>query len=133
MFDVFAAYATDEKKENEGVEVVLGPEASITVARMNNPKFNQMITAEFEKHQAALEALPEDQRAKLDAEIMNKVLAETILLGFKGLGWQGKPLKYSKESALKLLSLKDFKVRVLAEANKLDNFRAVWEEAGAKN
>jgi len=132
MFDVFKVYATDEKKENEGVEVQLGGGAAITVARMHNPNFSKCILAEHEKHKAALDALPEDERKKLDDEIMCRVLADSILVGFTGMGFKGKALAYSKENAIKLLQIKDFRMKVVEEASKLDNYRAVMEEADAK-
>jgi hypothetical protein len=132
MFDVFKVYATDEKKENEGVEVQLGGGASITVARMHNPNFSKCILAEHEKHKAVLDALPEDEKKKLDEEIMCRVLAESILVGFKGLGYKGKATPYSKDNAIKHLMVKDFRVKVVEEASKLDNYRAVMEDADAK-
>ena len=103
MFDVFRVYATDEKKENEGVEVQLGKDASITVARMHNPVFSRCILAEHEKYKEDLDTLPEVEKKALDEEIMCRVLAESILLGFKGLGFKGKEVSYSKENAIKLL------------------------------
>ena len=133
MFDVFKVYATDEKKENEGVEVQLGGGASITVARMHNPRFSKCILAEHEKHKAALDALPEDGRRKLDDEIMCRVLSESILVGFAGLSFKGEPMHYSVENAAKLLAVKDFRVKVIEEASKLDNYRAVMDEADVKN
>jgi len=132
MFDVFRVYATDEKKENEGVEVQLGKDASITVARMHNPVFSRCILAEHEKYKEDLDTLPEVEKKALDEEIMCRVLAESILLGFKGLGFKGKEVSYSKENAIKLLRVKEFRVRVVEEASKMDNYRAVMEDADAK-
>lgn len=133
MLDIYKVYATDEVKEVQGAEVQLGGGASITVARLGNPEYVRVLLAESEKHDAALSSLPKPEAEKLDTEILSKVLAETILLDFKGLGFKGKPLKYSKENALVLLAVKDFRTRVIAEAQKLENFRVAYEEVSAKN
>ena len=133
MLDIYKTYATDEKGEVEGVVVSLGGGASITVARIGNPEYVKMLLAESEKHEAALKALPAAEAAALDAKILCEVLAETVLLGFQGLGFKGKNLKYSKENAILLLAVRDFRKRVLTEADKLDNFRVKFEEDSAKN
>ena len=73
MFDVFKAYATDEKKENEGVRKELGGGAYMVIARMHNPAFNKALLAAMETHRDALDSLPEDERAKLDTEIMIQI------------------------------------------------------------
>jgi hypothetical protein len=48
------------------------------------------------------------------------------------MGFKGKALAYSKDNAIKLLQIKDFRMKVVEEASKLDNYRAVMEEADAK-
>jgi len=133
MVDIFKMYAVDVKKESEGVEVKLGKDASMTVARLHNTNFSRCILAEYEEQGAELETLPEDKKKALDNEIMCRVLAETILVGFKGLSFKGKPLAYSKDNAIKLLQIKDFRRLVVEEASKLDNYRAAVEEAEVKN
>jgi hypothetical protein len=132
--DLFETFATDETKEIEGVEVPLGKGAFITVARQGNPEYSRLILAEYEKHSDELDTLSPKEVAALDAEIMSRVMSESILLGFRGLTFQGKEVKYSKKAAYeKLLELKDFRARVERESKKVDHFRATYDKAAVKN
>lgn len=133
MLDIFAAYATDETKEVEGAVVQLGGGATMTVARIGNPNYTRVIIAEHEKAAEALKNLPDAEARELDVDVLCGVLAETILLGFTDISFQGKPMKYSKANAVKLLKIKDFRVRVLKEASDLENYRAKFDEAAVKN
>ncbi len=132
-YDVFKLYATDEKKETEGVAVDLGGGSSITVARADNDNFLTKIVESSELHMAELQSLPKAEAAALDKSLLCEVLAETVLLGFKKLDYAGKPIKYSVENAKKLLAHKDFRRLVMKHANDIENFRAAQEAADAKN
>ncbi len=132
MFDVFKAYATDEKKENEGVRKELGGGAYMVIARAYNPLFNKLLLAALETHKVTLDSLPDDERVKLDNKLLCEVMAESILLDFK-VNFKGKPMAYSKENAFTLLSIKDFRLKVVEEANKIDNYRVAADEADSKN
>ena len=133
MFDVFDRYATDENLEVEGVEVPLGDGAFIKVARADNERFNKMLVEVLEANAEKLDTLPEAESKKLDRQLYNEVLAETVLLGWKGMHYQGKPMKYSKANAIKLLEHRDFKKEVLQQAARRQHFKQKWEEADAKN
>ena len=133
MLDVFAVYATDEQKEVDGVEVSIGGGATITVARAENPKFYKAILAESELHAETLKSLPKEEAEKLDRDILSRVLAETILLNFKGLSYKGKALKYSRDNAAMLLGHMDFRKMVMGHANTRANFAARTEATDAKN
>lgn len=133
MLDVFAAYATDEVKENKGVRVELGGDAWMVVARLNNPAYTKLLLAESEKHEQSLKILPAEEAQALDSRILREVMAETILLDFGGISWKGKELKYSKKTAMQLLELKDFQRRVMREAENIENFRLAKNEADGGN
>lgn len=133
MLDVFKVYATDEKKELAGVEIPLGGGAFITVARANNDNFLKKIIEESDLHLAEIKSLPKEEASVLDKQILCKVLAETVLLDFKGLSYDGKAIKYSLENAAKLLAIKDFRKLVMTHADNLENFRLVQEAKDTKN
>lgn len=134
MSNFFAKFEVDEKKENEGVEVSLGGGDFITVARAGNENFNRRIIEASELHLAEIKALPEKESRALDQKILCEVLAETVLLGFRGFtDKKGKALKYSVEKATELLGHKEFRKRVMAEAANIENYRAELEQADVKN
>ena len=132
MFDVFKVYATDAVKEQTGATIELGGGASMLIARVGNPAYRKSLLAESEKLQVSLDSLPAEEADKLDEEIMIRVMAETILLGFKGFAYKGKLIEYSKENARKVLSHKDFRIRVMMEAQKLENYRVANQEGDVK-
>lgn len=132
-YDVFKLFATDEKKELEGVKIPLGGGASITVARADNDNFLTKIVEASERNLAELKALPKEEAAKLDKELLRDVLAETVLLGFEGMSYDGKPIKYSMENAKKLLGHKDFLRMVMKRANEIEHFRLAQETEDVKN
>jgi len=130
--DIFNTFATDEKAEAEGVVIDLGSGASITVARSGNDKYIERILFEGEKYKEIL-ATKTPESKELDKKITIEVLADTILLGFKGLSFKGKTLPYSKANAVKILGIKDFRKRIVEEAGKFENYKALQEEDDAKN
>jgi len=132
MLDIFNTYATDGKAEEEGVVIDLGDGSSMTVARSGNDNYVEKILAEGEKYKAVL-ATKTPESKELDKKITTEVLADTILVGFKGLSYKGKPLKYSRANAILLLGVKDFRKKVLEEATKFENFKAKLEDEDGKN
>lgn len=131
--DIFETFATDDKKEIEGVEVKLDDKgASVTVARAGNDNFIRRLLEETEKHREALDAGTSEAK-ELDKQIGLQLMAETILVGFKGLTLKGKPLKYTNANALELLKIKDFRRRVQTESNKVEYYRVKAEAADTKD
>ncbi len=126
--DIFKTYATDETKELEGVEVKLGTGAYVTVARAKNDAFIKLMISEYEKYQDTLE---DDE--DLDREISARIWAKTILRGWRGLEYQGKPIDYSIKNATKLLKIKDFKLKISKLADDFELFRIKAVEEDIKN
>ena len=133
MFDVFEKFATDETKEECGAEVSLGKGVSLTIARVNNTNFLKLVQEEADRVAEKSISLSEDDAEALDKETMLAVLAKTVLLGWKGVSYKGKPLKYSRENAVMLLKHKDFRKLVMEHANEFENYKAQWEVADEKN
>lgn len=133
MFDVFEKFATDETKEECGAVVSLGEGVSITVARVNNSNFLKLVQEEADRVAEKSIALSEAEAEALDKDTMLQVLAKTVLLGWKGVAYKGKVLKYSVDNATMLLKHKDFRKLVMEHADKFEHFKAQWEAADEKN
>lgn len=139
--DIFATYATDDTKEEEGVVVFLNDGADpakdpwIKVARINNTAYAEGVTSGYEKIQAEKKLQKLDKKAIeiRSKNMMTELMADTILKGFGNLTFQGKPLTYSRESALMTLRVKDFREMVYAKASDFELFRAEYVEAAAGN
>lgn len=140
--DIWGAFETDTKKVTEGVwlDFVSTPNRDGTVpgfcvAHMdeNNPEY----AAEAERRLAHL-------RRDVDAglmtnalavPIMRKLFAERILLDWRNVhDKDGNAIEFTKENAEKFLTaLPQLYKMLLAEAQKLQNFRAGSIEVTAKN
>ena len=95
-------FKTDKSKEQEGVWEDLGNECSVLVARYGNSamirayrKYPRMLRQRLESGQA------DDNNS---ATILSKVMADTILLDWKGLKEDGKEIAYSKEECVRILT-----------------------------
>jgi hypothetical protein len=127
--DVFQQYATDEKKEVEGVWVDLNDKgARVLVARAGNKKYARLFSREYEKHQRALESKTDEADALSD-KLVVEIMAEAILLNWEGLSFKGQSLPYSKENARKLLGVKDFRTHISKVSNDFDAYRVAQEQA----
>lgn len=133
VFDIFAAFATDEAAEVEGVKMPLTPTAGLIVARGQNDNYNRRITELYEKNRAIIDAGGEIGEA-LDEEVGIKALAETVLLGVYGtLNFQGKKMVYNPVNAAVWLKVKDFRRQVVMFANNIENYRIKAEGADKEN
>jgi hypothetical protein len=131
--DVFAQFATDEKKEVEGVWVDIGDGAELLIARAGNKKYARLLGSEVEKHQRALDAKG-DASDELSERLMVGVFASTILLGWRGdFKFKGEALPYTNENARKVLGVKDFRAFVAKLSNDIDAYRAAQEATAGKN
>lgn len=132
--DVFEKFATDEVKECQGVELPIGSGAYVTVARIGNDNYTKAITSEYDKFREQLELLKGTKEGdELDRRIAIEIEADTILLGFKGIDFKGKSLKYSRAAAIKLLELKEFRSTVMRLARNIENFRVKMDKDDKEN
>lgn len=127
-FDIFKAFATDEQKEAGGTWVSIGSGARLLVARTGNRKYAKMLLAEGERNKEVLD-LDDDHADQVSNDLMAKVIANTILLGWEGVWYKGLELPYSTANAEMLLKLKDFRRLVMKHAEDINNFRAQEEAA----
>ncbi len=125
--DIFKEFATDENLEISGVEHQIGKAAFVTVARMENPAYTELMIKTLEENEHKIEDNPE-----LDSLLTREILAKTILRGWKGLSYKGKLIEYSIDNAVMLLAHKDFRKKIIRISNEFNNFRVKVDEADLK-
>ena len=125
--DIFATFATDEVAESEGRWFPLSKKAKVLVARTGNPNYIKALRQRMKDNQIDPED-NSDENEKLVTSLDVDTMAETILLGWKGLEYKGKALEYSKENAVTLLEVKDFRKRIGNIADSAESFRLKDEE-----
>lgn len=125
----------DLKKEVDGIWVPIDATTELLIARMHNPNFNKLferLSAPF--RQSARKGIMGDEKAQ---ELMNTVIAKTVIVGWKGLSRDGKNIKYSEAVALELLNdktLSSFRELIIDIASNEANFRDVEiSETGKKS
>lgn len=136
--DLYRAYATDPKLEQEGKEFDFGGGLFLTLARSGNDTYARMLNKQYEahKHTLDLKDTPEQIKAGKDLshKIMAKVMAGSVLLGWRGPAeYNGEVLPYSQTNAEKFLLIKDFQAEVARRSDDFKNYRFEVEEADAKN
>jgi hypothetical protein len=126
-------FKTDPELD-EGSWVKLG-DADIKIARIGSPRYQSAVARRLKPHRESLElgVMSEAEAQKIEHEL----LADFILLDWKGVDLDGKPLPYSRENALQALKIEVFCAWVKDQARDLENFRAKETaeavEAVAKN
>jgi hypothetical protein len=119
-------YAQNLTAAKDGVEIDLGEGLFIRVARSNNEKYNDYLKKALKPYerQLRMKQLPDATFEK----IYNQAIAETVILGWKGLeDADGKDIPYSKEKVVELLAdpvYSDFKELLLGLASEQAVFAA---------
>lgn len=131
--DIFKAFGADSSKEEGGVEIEIGPETYLTIARSGNKKYGRILTKAFETNKYTLDRKDAAADAKAE-QIVIDAMARAILVGWRGkVEMDGEVLPYSVENAKKLLAIRDFRLMVSKHAEEFANFRAVVEDEDGKN
>ena len=130
--DIAKAFATNPKKEVEGVWVQ-GPDgAEFLIARMGNESFKKLSQELAKPHRRLIQLGKLDD--KVVQEITAEVMARTILLGWKGVKEGGKAIEYSPETAKRwLLAYKDFAEFISGTAATQSLYQDELDEAAAGN
>lgn len=127
MFDVFEQLATDEGKETGGTWFPLG-DGKLLVARSGNANYGKKLSEAYERNRVILDSKT-PAADELSKTVMIDVMAETILLGWDGIGYKGKALDYSVENAKLLLSVGDFRRQVVKFSEDFEAFKLKVEVA----
>jgi hypothetical protein len=130
--DIFNSFATDEVAETEGRWFPIGKGkdskvAKVLVARTGNANYVKALRQRMKDSQVDTEDASEENE-KLVTDLVTETMAETILLGWKGLEYKGESLEYTKANAKLLLEVKGFRQRISGIADKLESFRIRDEE-----
>ena len=104
------------------------------IARSGNPKFRRRLSYLYEKNRRLLDGKGEAAEAKSN-EIMAAVMAETILLGWKGkVAFEGKLVgEYNRATAEKMLAQPLFREWVSKQAEDQSLYKVVKDEEDAEN
>lgn len=133
VIDLFAEFATNTTVEETGAWAPYSGDIEFLIARASNPTYARKLTKLFDRNRQLLNTKGKAAEAKAE-EITIEVMAETLLLGWKGtFTWQGQPLPYSKANAKLVLAVKDFRRWVQDRAEDFSRFKLVQDEADAGN
>lgn len=130
--DIKKTFGTNRDLELEGVWEPINEEASVKIARIGNDRYTKLFQKLMRPYRKQVRrgTMP-DKKAE---EIYNQVIAETVLLDWKGLTEDDKPLEYSVENAIRLLTeYKDFKDLVVDAAEAMETFQKEEIEESEKN
>lgn len=128
-------FMADPELEEEGVDIPLADGVSVKLARWGNKRFDALFKKLVAPHRHLLRN-NQDIPPAVMTEIMIRVVAETVLLGWTGFRRKGsdEPLPFSVENAKKLLTeSRAFQDRVTAMAQDLRNFQRAEQEDDAGN
>jgi hypothetical protein len=130
--DLAKHYRTNIEREEKGQWVEWGEDTKLLIARLGNPQYQTRFQALMKPHRHLRDRglLPDD----IQSEILNKCIAETVLLGWEGVTYEDEAFPYTVANAIKLLTdFKDFREDLLTVAGEFATFRAEEIEDSAKN
>lgn len=126
-FDLFTQFATDETAELQGTWRAIGNDIELLIARSGNRNYARLLNMLIESNRQTLDLRNDVADAKSD-EIMVEVLAETVLLGWRGpVMFKGKDLPYSKANAKEVLKMREFRLMVARLSDDMAAYRAKLE------
>lgn len=132
--DLDVAYRSDLQKEIEGVPVDFGDGAVLTIAAWGNDRFQRTLEALTKPLQFQMEqgTLP----ASKNKEIMDQVIAETIVTGMEGVKVGGQPVEYSPQAVRTLIAdpkYHRFREAIIVAAKEQEAYKETVVAETAKN
>lgn len=125
--DIFATFATNESLEVEGKWFNLSKTARVKVARSGNPNYVKRLRKKLDENRIDLESQG-DEANELAEKVMIDVMADTILLDWEDIQFQGKVMEYSPLNARLLLQIKDFRKKISGFSESFEAFKVKQEE-----
>ncbi len=127
-----AKLQTDAEKENDGVWVELQPGVRVKLARWNNAKFQNVQFKKMLPYRNTMAG------GEIEFGIVEKITiectAETVLLDWDGIEWDGEPLESSLANRLRVLTdVPDFRSMIVNLASQREYFMAKAEQDIAGN
>lgn len=136
LMDIFAAFATDPKLEEEGRWVRIGgtddKPSRLLIARTGTKRYQRVMAQQYEANKTLLESKDTEAANAKFVEMTRHALANCVLLGWENVEYKGNA-SYSYENAHAMLGHRDFRELVEKEANKFDSYKIEQMEADAKN
>jgi len=124
--DLRKTFGTDPDIESAGIDVHLGGDLYLTLARAGggNLRYEASMRKHFAPHKRALSAGTLDE--KTATEVLKKVYSEAVIIGWRGtLQIDGDTLPYSPANALRAITEFPELWRIVQEeSGKFTNFRA---------
>jgi len=122
-FDLEREYKTDENKEVEGEKLFLddAEESYLLVARMGNSNFKRKFEGLPRRIQIKIQntSLSQEQQK----QYLIPLIADTILVGWQGIGIGGEELEYNRQNAIRVLrDYPDFLQEVIEFAGERGNY-----------
>lgn len=127
-----ASYTPDPVLSVEGADLDLGEGVRLKVALWMNPAFSAALQKATAKPETARKLERGELPAAEDRDMMDEVIARTILVGWEGLEENGKPIAYSPERARELLKAEFLRRRVIEFAQRESIFRSRTIAAGVE-
>lgn len=123
-------FRTDKEAKAHGVWVAFGGGAEIKIASFDSPSFTEAFRKATKPYQDLGRAIPEDDQVSIMVECM----ANHIVLDWKNIFEGDDEVPYSIDNARRVLTeLEWVRDRVIAEARKIENFKAKQREATEGN
>jgi len=135
--NLHAIFHTDERLEEDGAWVTVNEiyGLKIRIRRLRSDaaiKAYERITRELFGEQKIRR--PEDLTRVQSLEILKRQLADSVLIDWEGVyDEDGEEVPYSKEAAMAMMEMKDFREFVYQAANERDTFREKADEDAEKN
>ncbi|HVQ48492.1 MAG TPA: hypothetical protein VMS92_00465 [Mycobacterium sp.] len=120
--DMRKTFGGDKTLERDGVELHLGGDAYITVARAGgtNVAYQHALQKRIRPYQSKSGYIENDTYI----DILKQTFADAVVLDWRGLELDGEPLPYSRDNALRLMrELPDLWDIIKTHAEKLANFQ----------
>lgn len=130
--DIFNNYTSDPVKERNGVEIQIGQDAFVTIARAGGKAYSRLLTKLWGDSKYVLDRKDAEAEARSD-EILIEVMAKTVLLGWRGIKYKGDVLPYSEENAKLLLAIPDFRTQISRFSEDFSRFQLAVEVADEAN
>jgi len=130
--DIKKTFATDKEAEKGGVWFEIGEGGHVKIARLNNPIYRANFRKKIEPYRQAVEmgTMDDDSADK----ILIQVLAETIVVDWKGLTDEGENVPFTRDKAIELMTeYPDFRNFIVRNAENMNNFRLSMMEVDMGN
>jgi|DEB0MinimDraft_6_1074348.scaffolds.fasta_scaffold64388_2 hypothetical protein len=123
-------FRVDTERQNNGVWIDFGGGAKFKLASLQSKGFTDEFRSKTKPYTDVDREIPEEEQE----QIMVTCLAKHVVLGWKNVFDGDQEFHYSEDNAVKLLTeLSAVRNMIIAEAKKLQNFKAKAKEAVKKS